>query len=223
MQTQTQTQVMQGYQRYQVFFELMGRSLHQVPSRALFGSLIEGRVFARLPLTIGDERFVEGATLLKTFDESMQGRLTDEGYHALLADNTRLFVGEQQLLCSPWESVYFNSDRQLFQEQTMQVRSWYRSHGLQIARLHHEPDDHIGLELEFVSHLLAEVIAAKEPERSHLLAETLRFIEEHPLRWIDQWAEGLLRHAHTDFYRGLALILPPALKDLTETIKAAGV
>jgi TorA maturation chaperone TorD len=201
-------------QEYQVFFALMGRTLHVFPSYGLFAELIKERVFSESPLDIDDDMYQQGMTLLSSFDAKLSGVLSDDCYHDLLADNTRLFVGEQEMICTPWESVYFNTERQLFQKQTMQVRSWYRRYDLQITKLHHEPDDHIGLELEFVAHLLGLADASVTGNGAEILKDVRRFIEEHPLLWIDKWSARVFDHAHTDFYKGLALVLPPALHSL---------
>ena len=44
-----------------------------------------------------------------------------------------------------WESVCRHKDEALvFQKETLEVRAAYRELGLQVEKLHHEPDDHIG-------------------------------------------------------------------------------
>ena len=53
----------------------------------------------------------------------------------------------------------------IFQEQTLHVRQWYSRFGLQVVKLHKEPDDHIGLELEFVAHLANLALQAIRSEK----------------------------------------------------------
>jgi TorA maturation chaperone TorD len=105
-------------------------------------------------------------------------------------DYLRLFVGLGTPLAPPWESAWANDARLLFQRETLDVRYWYRSAGLQLARLHHDPDDHIGLELEFAGLLLergdAQTAAA--------------FTREHPLAWVDRWADAVKEDARCGFY-----------------------
>ena len=59
----------------------------------------------------------------------------------------RAFSSSAKVLTPP-ESVYFSEERLVFQEETLQVREWYRRFDLQSVKLH-EPDDHVGLELTF--------------------------------------------------------------------------
>ena len=109
-------------------------------------------------------------------------------------DYLRLFVGLGTPLAPPWESTWANDARLLFQRQTLDVRYWYRSAGLQVAALHSEPDDHIGYELEFAGLLL---------ERGE--ADTAAaFVREHPLAWAARWKDAVEEAASCSFYKRLA-------------------
>lgn len=113
---------------------------------------------------------------------------------AVEQDYLRLFVGVGTPLAPPWESTWANDARLLFQRETLDVRYWYRSAGLQLTRLHHDPDDHIGLELEFAGLLLergdAQTAAA--------------FVREHPLAWADRWVDAVKANARCEFYAAVA-------------------
>ena len=109
-------------------------------------------------------------------------------------DYLRLFVGLGTPLAPPWESAWASDARLMFQRETLDVRYWYRSAGLEIAALHHEPDDHIGLELEFIGLLL---------ERGD--AETaVAFARAHPLAWADRWLRAVRDNSRDSFYQKLA-------------------
>ena len=109
-------------------------------------------------------------------------------------DNVRLFVGLGAPLAPPWESTWASDARLLFQRETLDVRYWYRSAGLRAAWLHREPDDHIGLELEFIGLLL---------ERG-MEKTAAAFAREHPRAWAARWADAVRAHAHDAFYPQLA-------------------
>ena len=123
---------------------------------------------------------------------------------ALEQDYLRLFVGLGTPMAPPWESTWADDARLLFQRQTLDVRYWYRSAGLEVANPHAEPDDHIGFELEFIGRLL---------ERGD--EETAkRFADEHPRAWASRWCDAVQAHAQTDFYRTLAREAVAALESL---------
>ena len=115
-------------------------------------------------------------------------------YTELEQDYLRLFVGLGTPLAPPWESAWASDARLLFQRETLDVRYWYRSKGLEIAALHHEPDDHIGLELEFIGTLL---------ERGEAQVASA-FVAEHPSAWAERWSAAVQQHAASAFYRFLA-------------------
>jgi TorA maturation chaperone TorD len=112
----------------------------------------------------------------------------------LQQDYLRLFVGLGTPLAPPWESAWASDARLLFQCETLDVRYWYRSAGLEVADLHAQPDDHIGLELEFMGRLL---------ERGDAEAVE-RFATEHPCAWVSRWCDAVQDNAATPFYRQLA-------------------
>ncbi len=201
---------------YQLFFELIGKTLYMFPTRDLFETLLCERVFEELPIDLKDPRFTKGKVLLSAWSTLQNGVLSDEEYDRLVVDDTLLFSGMQVMAAPPWESVYFNEERLVFQRETMDVRAWYRRYDLQIAQIHHEPDDHIGFEVDFLSKILACFLECdSEGDSDGSLAvfhDAITFAREHPLRWVDHWAAGVEAHAQTELYRGIALVLPVALR-----------
>lgn len=203
-------------EQYLVFFDLIGTVLSQFPTFELFETLIKEAAFEDMPLSIADADFSQGEALLSQWSKRYRGTLSKESYHELLADNTYLFAGLQEMVAPPWESFYFNKERMIFQKETMEVRSWYRNYGLQISKLHNEPDDHIGLELVFIARLLEKALHEQAPDT---LSAAYAFVVEHPLRWAEQWASRVKEHAKSDLYTGLALLVPASLHSFRETFQ----
>jgi TorA maturation chaperone TorD len=138
----------------------------------------------------------------------------------LRVDYTRLFVGVGKVLAPPWESVFFNEERMVFQEQTLQVRNWYRRFGLEPENLHKEPDDHIGLEMSFVSHLSElgmEALENHDEEKFKLIIDAkCQFLSEHLLKWGPSWCALIKKLAKTDFYQGLGYLTLGALNAIAD-------
>lgn len=206
---------------YRLFFGLLGMTLYAHPSYELFNSLYRTHAFAELPLIISDENFLEGTELLSTWGPLSNHSLSQEEFHTLLAESTRLFAGTQSMEAIPWESAYFNKERMVFQRETLDVRTWYRTYDLQLVRYNHEPEDHIGLEMDFISRLLAQTkIAAEEgrmTDAQKTLADAQLFAAQHPLRWADRWSQGVSAIAQTPLYQGIAKLIPPALDAFATT------
>ncbi|HKZ83677.1 MAG TPA: molecular chaperone TorD family protein [Anaerolineae bacterium] len=202
---------------------LLSRALYSYPERAWLQSLVDEGVFAESPLGDRQPDVSGGLTLLQTWSQAHRGGLSDEAFDGLCAGYTRLFIGPGKVLAPPWESVYFNEERLTFQEQTLQVRAWYRRFGLEAEKLHNEPDDHIGLELSFLAHLAQLALDALErqdqPAVDELLEAQRRFLSEHLLRWAPAWCDQVAQHARTDFFHGIALLTKGALKELSTILQ----
>ena len=117
-------------------------------------------------------------------------------------------MGPNRLLAAPWESVYTNKERAVFQMETVSVKNWYLRFDLALASEYNEPADHIGLEFAFLADLAARTIEASEirdgAEVQRLIAAQRGFLAQHVLPWVPRWANDVLMHARTDLYRGLA-------------------
>lgn len=200
---------------------LISKALYDYPDSAWLQTLIDEDVFAVAPFAETQPETVAGLTLLQGWSAAHRGGLSQTALNDLRADYTRLFIGTGTPKAALWESVYFNEDRLLFQEQTAQVRRWYRQFGLEVQRLNQEPDDHLGLELAFLAHLaqigLAALEQGQEATLDQLLAAQREFLAAHPLRWVATWYDQVQQHARTDFYRGIARLTVGVLTELAAT------
>jgi TorA maturation chaperone TorD len=204
-----------------LLFGLLGRVFYTYPSqeeRAWLQSLIEEQVFSETPFAPEQPDVLEGLRMLQAWGRS---GLDDRAFEDLQGDYTRLFIGPGKVIVPPWESVYFNEERLIFQEQTLEVRSWYRHFGLEAEHLYHEPDDHIGLELAFLVHLAQLGTAelgdgGQQANLEQILQAQKYFLSEHLLRWGPTFCNQVCDKANTLFYRGAALLTHGALAELTQ-------
>ncbi len=205
---------------------VLGRLIKAAPEKEWLQSLVNDDIFAESPMAHKNQDMADGFALLEAWTRQNAAGLSDEIVTDLTVDHTRLFVGVGQPLAPPWESVYFNEDRMIFQEQTLQVRQWYRRFGLEPEKLQQEPDDHIGLELSFLSYLASMGVKASEQGDKARLDGSLQaqqqFLREHPLKWVRAWSALVDKHARTDFYRGLAKVTRGVLLSLGEEFGVAG-
>ncbi|RJP49701.1 MAG: dehydrogenase [Anaerolineaceae bacterium] len=207
-----------------LLFGLLGRLLYDQLDKTYLQSLIEEDVFADVPFGMEQKETKLGLEILQAWVRENRAGLTDESFDKLRTDYTSLLIGVGKVLAPPWESVYFNEDRMIFQQQTLQVREWYRRFGLEAEKLYMEPDDHIGLELSFLAHLSKLCLQAMEEKdeikfEMYLQAQR-QFLFEHPLKWIELWSGLVQEHSKTEFYRGLALLAQGALLAAAEHLRS---
>ncbi len=120
----------------------------------------------------------------------------------LLWEYTRLFIGHYKLPCPPWESFYTSPKRLLMQEAADQVRQIYRETGLTINTADVLPD-HIGAELNFLAVLLQKS-HMETKQKDHHIKLAGRFLSEHLLKWVPEFARDMENAAETLFYKELA-------------------
>lgn len=187
---------------------LLAAMLRDEPNGEWLEELAADKVFSELPYANGNEDAEVGRMLVANWLENMD----EASFEASRSDYMLLFVGPATPLAPPWESVCLHADEPLvFQKETLEVRDIYRKRGFQVARLHHEPDDHIAYELEFVSAVAGQAAAALRDGDGDLAAQAEKelhdFIVQHLSCWGFRWTDLVLEHAITDYYRGIGLLV----------------
>ncbi|MBB1509660.1 molecular chaperone [Tessaracoccus sp. MC1756] len=172
---------------------VISRLLLAPPSEDALRQLRDPDLLAEWPTPEGAD---EGLRLLARSAESVE---------EVRIDHQRLFGGAGPAKANPFESVHRSREGLKFEAETLQVRAAYRRLGLQAPLLHKEPDDHIGLELEFVAtayQRAAELLDEGE-EADEVLAVAQDFIRDHLQQWVPQLFDLVVERAETDFYRGV--------------------
>jgi TorA maturation chaperone TorD len=195
---------------------VLGELLCAEPDFEWLDRLIRAGLFDSIPTTIKTKESHLGLGLLRNWQERQKDGLDCQEYERLRKDYFYLFQGVGIPKATIWESVYFTHDRTLFSQRTLQVRSYYERYGLQIKQKNHEPDDHLGLEMQFISQLTTRALEAIQrgdaTEAEVILKDRRSFIECHPLTWVEMWCGAVQENAETDFYKGIACLCVYILK-----------
>ncbi len=196
-------------------YDILKCAFLQEPSTEFITYLIEGEIVQAFPFTDSCAALAEATDRILHYLKQPEV-LCGKYYDHLHWDYTRMFIAPAKLPAPPWESVYRDADHLHFSKETLDVRNAYRKYNLLPMDFGREPDDHIGLELDFM-HKLCEM--AKEKARIsdktgllEILKDQKAFLDEHLLRWVPDWTRDVVNSAETDFYRGMALLLDAFLK-----------
>jgi len=138
---------------------------------------------------------------------------TDSAAFDILASEYADIYLTHGLNASPCESVWLDEDGLAMQEPMFQIRDWYARHGLEVENWRMRTDDHLVNQLQFVAHLLDK--AKKMPAD---LAEPARFMDEHLLRWVGEFAERVGARCRTRFYAGVAGLTAAYLDELRDLL-----
>ena len=95
----------------------------------------------------------------------------------------------------PFESVYTSREKLMKQEAWQRVRKLYHENGFQLEEGQLHPEDHVSVELAFMSCLI-------ETESSVVLQK--RFFEEHLQNWIPELLTDVKNSSYSVFYQDVA-------------------
>ena len=129
----------------------------------------------------------------------------------LLREYTKLFLGPEDYIAAPWESIYTSKERALFQESTLDVRAWFKRFGYVAGGYPNYPDDHISIMMQFMALMGAKandaLIVGEMEVCRNLIAGQMQFAKEHLLNWVFQYARDMQQSETSYFYPQLAIAL----------------
>lgn len=193
-------------------YDILRRVFLAEPTKELITQLQEG-IINFFPFKEESEQLKEGVEQVKHYFKTFN---IEENFEQLHWDYTRMFIGPYQVPAPIWESAYLNREGLLFQEETLRVRRQYLKNNFVSLQYGQEPEDHLGLELDFMyqlSNLMPGL--AKEgyiDQLTNVIEDQYYFLTEHPLNWTPKFIEKVILHSETEFYKGMVKILNGFLK-----------
>jgi TorA maturation chaperone TorD len=116
---------------------------------------------------------------------------------------------------APSESVWLDEDHLERQRPTFAVKAWYRRYHLTSKDWAARPEDHLVVELRFLAHLFEHAKTYGD------LAEAARFMDEHLLRWVGQFAGRIAAETPSDYFAAAALLTDAYLDGLRDLLATA--
>ncbi|MDF2789840.1 MAG: cytoplasmic chaperone TorD family protein [Neobacillus sp.] len=134
----------------------------------------------------------------------------------LRGEYTNLMIGPNKLPAPPWESVYTTKERTLFQLSTLEVRRKYLKYHFLPENYPYVADDHLAIELDFMSNLAKFAIDAFEAgqldEMKKVLSDQKKFLDEHLLCWTGNFSEQIQTSKTNYFYPYTAKLMDQILR-----------
>lgn len=186
-------------------YNLLRQLLLKEPTKELINDLSKIE-----PVNEAGDEINYGLRILIESIRKNQYRL-DEWLEELAIEYASLFIGPQNPSAVPYASFYLSESRSLMTEETIDVRKRYLEAGMAVKELYSIPDDHIGIELEFIYYLTQKIIELFEQgereDASRLFEIREDFLREHMRKWLPLFADKILESTNEDFYKGTAFIL----------------
>lgn len=162
-----------------------------------------------LPVSSSNPRFINAAAMLR---ESCPEK--DRCKNDLISDYKRLFSPEGLPLTPAFESVYLKMSSTVTNS-GLPVTDLYDIYGFGSRFRGKIPDDHLGLELLFLTHLIDKLMKLDdEPCRREMKKEIVRYIDSHILSWIPEWNKEIQANAQSLSYKAVGMLIYACAEDI---------
>lgn len=138
----------------------------------------------------------------------------------LAVDYARVFLSAgvyDGLTAEPYESIFTSEDGLLMQDARDNAVRIYRENGVGVDPQLHMPEDHLGLELEFMASMAEKTKTALEADDSAEIARCIEvqrtFIADHLLNWLPALTEKVDEFAQLPLYPAIMRVIEGFLKE----------
>lgn len=154
--------------------------------------------------TFDDAAVAEAVAVCARYAEEAahRGEVGEDEPQRAAVEYTKLFVGPPSPAAAPWETMYRGQDVTVgFGQATFEMRELLRAAGLEVRNENNQYEDHMGIELLYLSSQCARVDSggqdAPEPEA------VANFIEKYPLSWVEAFRARIAETASEGYFVGL--------------------
>jgi TorA maturation chaperone TorD len=151
---------------------------------------------ANAQMKAGLEQLINCSTFLDGFSD-------EEATENIMVEYTSLFLGPGLPKAPPCESFYRTPERLFFGGTAYEMKAALNASGLESIRKDNQPEDHIGLELMFLSALSNKLPSFEKSQQVSAMKEQASFIDHHLLSWIPELCQDAKLNGSVGFYGGL--------------------
>jgi TorA maturation chaperone TorD len=195
---------------YNMLFYFAGSMIMHEPSEECIVDFWERGILKNLPVSSSNPNFIKAASQLRDSftDKTRFGKLLHEDY-------LRLFSTSVTSLAPAYESQYSKEISNNSGFHSSSVTEFYNSYGWSSKFKGKIDDDHLGIELLFLTLLVDKYMSLDdEPCQSEMKKEIRRFINYHILSWVPEWNRKIQSHANTLSFKGIGNLILACSEDL---------
>ena len=195
---------------YNMLFYFAGSMIMHEPSEECIYDFWERGILKTLPVSSSNPNFVKAASQLRDSftDKAAFGKLLHE-------DFIRLFLRPLPALAPAYESKYIKYSPENTGYHSSSVTEFYESYGWQSKFKGKIEDDHLGIELLFLTLLIDKFLVLEDEAcRGEMTKEIRRFINHHILSWVPEWNSKIQMHANTLSFKGIGNLILACSEDI---------
>lgn len=186
-------------------YAFLSRMYLEEPPKKLAEDIAGKRLSLPEELTPLNSDLREGFAAVKEFEDNFNGS-AGELHENLSWEYTRLFIGPSEYVILPYESSYV--EKNFTGKAVIKAKERYRKAGIEKVAECKEPEDHVALELDFMTYLCREM--SKKLNKGEKITDELgiqrEFLDECLSKWVPQFCEDIIKNPNSDFYKGIAQI-----------------
>lgn len=195
---------------YNMLLYFAGTMIMYEPSEECIVDFWREGILKKLPVSSSNPDFIKAASQLR---ESCTDKSSDTT--AMSLDYQRLFKREIQPLAPHFESFYSAESSHNGNYTKSPVGEFYDSYGWKHRSRQEKKDDHLGVELLFLTTLVEKyMVLDDEACRNEMRNEINRFIDQHILSWVPEWNNRVQEHSLTISYKGIASLIMACVEDI---------
>jgi TorA maturation chaperone TorD len=193
---------------YNLLLYFSGSMIMHEPNEECIVDFWQQGILTRLPVSSSNPNFAKAASQLRDSctDKSMCLEKMREDYN-------RLFASKEAPLAPAFESLYNNGPDSY--QNGSNVSDFYNSYGWVSKYKGKIKDDHLGMELLFLTLLVEKYLVLDDQACIvEMRNEIRRFIEKHILSWISDWNAKMQEISNTLCYKGIATLIFACIQDI---------
>ena len=194
---------------YNMLLYFAGSMIMYEPSEECVIDFWTKGVLKNLPVSSSNPNFITAASQLREscLDKNICGKMLQE-------DFARLFSTEGSVLAPAYESLY-TKNRNNANNLAASVSEFYNSYGWQSKFKGKVKDDHLSVELLFLTLLIDKYLVLDDDAcRGEMEKEIQRFIDQHILSWVPEWNNRVQIYSNTLCFKGIGTLILACTEDI---------
>jgi putative dimethyl sulfoxide reductase chaperone len=199
---------------YNMLFYFAGSMVMHEPSEECIVDFWERGILKSLPVSSMNPNFVRAASQLRDSfaDKSTFAKQLHEDFLRLFTDSGST---HEPALAPAHESLYPKTISDHTGYNSSNVSEFYASYGWTSRFKGRISDDHIGIELLFLTLLIDKyLILDDEACMGEMRKEIRRFINHHILSWVPEWNKKIQSSANTLSFKGIGNLILACSEDV---------
>jgi TorA maturation chaperone TorD len=195
---------------YNMLLYFAGSMIMYEPSEECITDFWANGVLKNLPVTSLNPNFIKAASQLREscIDKHTCGKMMHEDY-------LRLFARDKTTTTSPFESNFRLYGKEMQANTPANVSEFYESYGWISKFKGKISDDHLGIELLFLTLLLDKyMILDDDACRAEMKKEIKRFLSQHLLWWLPEWNQTVQTCSKTLCFKGIGTLILACCEDI---------